>query len=205
MAEDGNGGSAKQLLTVNVVKGASSTNSYDSLTLDWERGTTDVNPNWVFGGAMSSAAVHDNAKVLRFTHPKGAEKWAGVALIEAPGGTDLIADRSDSVSMRVWAEADGSVTLAMEDISSIAPNTGATRYLSVTEDVIGGQWNDLIFDFGDPDSAAGDAHRYNKLVLRLMKVIRFMLTRLTPQGYILIAPERSASGAYYSPQEIASS
>ena len=117
---------------------------------------------------MSSAAVHDNAKVLRFTHPKGAEKWAGVALIEAPGGTDLIADRSDSVSMRVWAEADGSVTLAMEDISSIAPNTGATRYLSVTEDVVGGQWNDLIFDFGDPDSAAGDADTdHNKLVLKV--------------------------------------
>ena len=38
VAEDGNGGSATQLLTVNVVKGASSINSYDSLTLDWERG-----------------------------------------------------------------------------------------------------------------------------------------------------------------------
>ena len=54
-----------------------------------------MNPDWVFGGAASSAAVHDSSNVLRFMHPKGAENWAGVALIEALGGTDLIADQSD--------------------------------------------------------------------------------------------------------------
>ena len=99
---------------------------------------------------------------------RGAEEWAGMALIEAQGGTDLVADRGESVTMRVWAEADGTVTLAMEDISSISPNSGATRYLSVTENVIGGRWNDLAFDFGNPDSAAGDNDTdHNKLVLKV--------------------------------------
>ena len=86
---------------------------------------------------------------------------------EAQGGTDLIADRGESVTMRVWAETDGAVTLAMEDISSISPNSGATRCLSVTE-YGGGRWNDLVFDFGDPDSAAGDDDTdHNKMVLKV--------------------------------------
>ena len=136
-------------------------------------------------------------------HPKGAENWAGVALIEALGGTDLIADRSDPVSMRVWAEADGAVTLSMEDISSIAPNSGATRYLSVTEDVIGGQWNDLTFDFGAPDSAAGDADTdHNKMVLKVNEGNTLYVDQISLSGADIVeAPERSRTLGPDSPTQ----
>ena len=203
VADDGNGGTATQSVTINVVEGASATNNYDGVTLDWENGAADVNPNWVFGGAHTSAAVHDSANVLRFTHPKGAENWAGVALIEALGGTDLIADRSDSVTMRVWAEADGAVTLSMEDISSIAPNSGATRYLSVTEQVIGGLWNELTFDFGAPDSAAGDADTdHNKMVLKVNEGNTLFVDQISLSGADIIeAPARSYAVGPDSPTQ----
>ncbi len=201
VANDGNGGTATQSLTINMADGAGLINSYDRLTLDWAKGAADVNPNWVFGGAVSSAASHEGADVLRFTHPKGAEGWAGVALIEAQGGTDLIADRAESVTMRVWAETDGAVTLAMEDISSISPNSGATRYLSVTENVIGGRWNDLAFDFSDPDSAAGDDDTdHNKLVLKVNEGNTLYVDRIDLVGADIIdAPERPASAGPVRP------
>ena len=185
VADDGTGGVARQSVTVSLRgnAGTGQTPAYDTVILDWENGPADVNPGWVFGGAVSSAAVHDDANVLKFSHPIGSEAWAGVALIEAAGGTDLIADRGDSVSMRVWAEADGSVTLAMEDISSISPNAGATRYLSVTEDVVGGQWNELRFDFGDPDSASGDTGTdHNKLVLKVNEGNTLYVDQVTLAG-----------------------
>ena len=39
VADDGNGGTATQSVTVNLVEGASATNSYDNVTLDWENGS----------------------------------------------------------------------------------------------------------------------------------------------------------------------
>ena len=206
VANDGNGGTATQRLMVNVADGIGLVNSYERVTLDWANGTEEVNPNWVFGGAVSSAAVHEGANVLRFTHPKGSQAWAGVALIEAQGGTDLIADRGKSVTMRVWAEIDGAVTLAMEDISSILPNSGATRYLSVTENVVGGQWNDLAFDFGDPDAAAGDdATDHNKLVLKVNEGNTLYVDRIDLVGADMInAPRRATTaGPASPPQDIA--
>ena len=201
VADDGNGGIAKKRVTVNVADGVVLVNSYDRLALDWAKGAADVNLNWVFGGAVASKASHDNTDVLQFTHPKGAEEWAGMALVEAQGGTDLVADRSKSVTMRVWAETDGAVTLAMEDISSISPNSGATRYLSVTENVVGGRWNDLAFDFGEPDSAAGnDGTNHNKLVLKVNEGNTLYVDRIDLMGADIIdAPKRSETAGPMSP------
>lgn len=168
IADDGKGSFATQNLTVHVVDKTAQQSGYDRLTLDWETDATGTNAEWVFGGAIASLDKYDNANVLRFNHPEGAESWAGITLIEAAGGTDLVANRSDSVGMRVWAESNGSITLVMEDMSSILPNQGATRYLSVTETVSGGQWNDLAFDFSDPKSAtSGVDTQHNKLVLKV--------------------------------------
>ena len=176
------------------------TPTHDTVTLDWENGPADVNPGWVFGGAISSAAVHENAKVLKLTHPAGAEAWAGVSLIEAPGGTDLIADRGKSVKMRAWAVTDGSVTLAMEDISSIGPNTGATRYLAVTEDLVGGQWNDISFDFSSPDSASGGSDTvHNKLVLKVNEGNTLYVDRIVLTGADLVEPRPKVWAAASSP------
>ena len=138
--------------------------------------------------------------------PRGPRPGPGLHSIEAQAGTDLIADRSDSVAMRVWAEADGTVTLAMEDISSISPNAGATRYLSVTENVVGGRWNDLVFDFGDPDSAAGDNDTdHNKLVLKVNEGNTLYVDRIDLVGADIIdAPERPATAGPVTPtQDIA--
>ena len=168
VADDGNGGIATQDLTVGFEKKTGQKLDNDYVTLDWETSATGTNTDWVFGGAMARLAQHDNANVLRFYNPDSAEDWAGITLIEAAGGTDLIADRSDPVRMRVWAELNGVVTLVMEDMSSILPGRGATRYLSVTQAVSGGQWNDLAFDFSAPTSATSEAHTlHNKLVMRV--------------------------------------
>ena len=71
VADDGNGGIAKKRVTVNAADGIGLINRYDHLTLDWAKGAADVNPSWVFGGAVASERVHDNTSVLQFTHPKG--------------------------------------------------------------------------------------------------------------------------------------
>ena len=55
VANDGKGGTATQPLTIRIAEGASLVNSYDRVTLDWARGASDVNLNWVFGGAVSAA------------------------------------------------------------------------------------------------------------------------------------------------------
>ena len=103
--------------------------------------------------------------------------------------------------MRVWAETDGAVTLAMEDISSISPNSGATRFLSVTEKVIGGRWNDLAFDFSDPDSAAGDDDTdHNKLVLKVNEGNTLYVDRIDLVGADIIdTPERPATAGPVRP------
>ena len=197
-ADDGLGGVATQSVTVNSKSNADAgqTPTYETVILDWENGSADVNPGWVFGGAVSSAAIHENANVLRFAHPPGSEAWAGVALIEAPGGTNLIADRDKSVHMRVWAEADGSITLAMEDISSITPNTGATRYVAVTEDVVGGRWNDIAFDFDSPDSASGGSDTdHNKLVLKVNEGNTLYVDRIILAGADLVEPPPKSRAA----------
>lgn len=157
--------------------------AYETLTLDWEGGESEVNPDWAFGGAISSASIHQGADVLRLWHPVGSEAWAGVALIEAAGGTDLVAGRAEPVTMRVWAEDDGLVTLAVEDMSSIGQSTGATRYLSVSRDVSGGQWNRLVFDFDAPDSASGESGTsFDKLVLRVDEGNTLFVDQITLPG-----------------------
>ena len=189
LVEEGRGG-AKTLPEVGDLvsnAGAEKKEAYETVTLDWEDGASDVNPDWAFGGAVSSAAVQDRVNVLKFAHPVGSESWAGVSLIEAPGGTDLIADRSQPVGMRVWAETNGSVTLVMEDISSIRPEAGAARYVSVTEDVVGGRWNDVVFDFGSPDSASEEPDTdHNKLVLKVNEGNTLYVDKVTLHGAYLI-------------------
>ena len=201
-ADTGRAPTTTQRPDADRLDGVESIKSDKSVTLDWENGAADVNRDWAFGGAVSSAAVHDDAKVLRFVHPRGAQDWAGVALIEAPGGSSLVADRSDPVTMRVWAEASGGVTLVMEDISSIGPNTGATRYVSVTEEVVGGRWNDLTFDFGSPDAAAGGTDtEHNKLVLRADEGSTLYVDRISLPGAVVVEmPERTASAGPIRPE-----
>ena len=88
--------------------------------------------------------------------------------------------------------------LAMEDISSISPNTGATRYLSVTEDVVGGRWNDLAFDFGGPDSASGADTDHNKLVLKVNEGNTLYVDRIILAGADII-DSAEASGHCWPP------
>ena len=64
VANDGNGGIATEAFDVNAADGVGLINSYDRLTLDWAKGAADVNPNWVFGGALRLKASHDNTNVL---------------------------------------------------------------------------------------------------------------------------------------------
>ena len=101
--------------------------------LDFEAADS-VNTEWAFGNATAGQTTHEGTGVLEFTHPAtGAEAWAGATIAVGYGETDYIADRG-SVTMRVWSENAGTVTLAMEDTSSIPPNA-ATRYITDTQTV----------------------------------------------------------------------
>ena len=103
--------------------------------------------------------------VLSFTHPVGAESWAGATIAKGYGETDFIADRG-SVTARVWSDTTGTVRLAMEDTSSIPPNAGATRFIADTQSVTGGQWNDLTFNFPAGNAVGSEADtNYNQLVI----------------------------------------
>ena len=69
--------------------------------------------------------------------------------------------------MRVWSETTGTVTLAMEDLSSIPPGAGATRYIDDTQDVTGGQWNDVTFAFPAANATGDEVNtNYNQLVIK---------------------------------------
>ena len=50
--------------------------TYDNVTLDFDA-VGDVNSDWAFGGASASQTTYDSVGVLSFTHPVGAESWAG--------------------------------------------------------------------------------------------------------------------------------
>ena len=151
-----------QAVTVNVADVAEIT--YDNLTLDFDA-VGDVNSDWAFGGASASQTTYDSVGVLSFTHPVGAESWAGATIAKGYGETDFIADRG-SVTARVWSDTTGTVRLAMEDTSSIPPNAGATRFIADTQSVTGGQWNDLTFNFPAGNAVGSEADtNYNQLVI----------------------------------------
>ena len=151
-----------QAVTVNVADVAEIT--YDNVTLDFDA-VGDVNSDWAFGGASASQTTYDSVGVLSFTHPVGAESWAGATIAKGYGETDFIADRG-SVTARVWSDTTGTVRLAMEDTSSIPPNAGATRFIADTQSVTGGQWNDLTFNFPAGNAVGSEADtNYNQLVI----------------------------------------
>ena len=137
-----------------------------TVTLDFNE-TADVNPDWAFGGATAAQATHEGAEVLSFTHPAtGAEAWAGATIAVGYGETDYIADRG-SVTMRIWSENSGTVTLAMEDTSSIPANAGATRYITDTQSVTDGVWNEVTFTFPASNAVGTESGtNYNQLVIK---------------------------------------
>ena len=137
-----------------------------TVTLDFEAADS-VNTEWAFGNATAGQTTHEGTGVLEFTHPAtGAEAWAGATIAIGYGETDYIADRG-SVTMRVWSENAGTVTLAMEDTSSIPPNAGATRYITDTQTVTAGEWNDLTFTFPASNAEGTETDtNYNQLVIK---------------------------------------
>ena len=137
-----------------------------TVTLDFEA-ADPVNTEWAFGNATAGQTTHEGTGVLEFTHPAtGAEAWAGATIAVGYGETDYIADRG-SVTMRVWSENAGTVTLAMEDTSSIPANAGATRYITDTQTVTAGEWNDLTFTFPASNAEGTETDtNYNQLVIK---------------------------------------
>ena len=71
-----------QAVTVNVADVAEIT--YDNVTLDFDA-VGDVNSDWAFGGASASQTTYDSVGVLSFTHPVGAESWAGATIAKGYG------------------------------------------------------------------------------------------------------------------------
>ena len=98
----------------------------------------------------------------------GIETWGGVTLLEEYGESDVIADRTAPVTMRVWVAQDGVLTLKAEDTSGTPDQYGnSTSWLEVDASVTTG-WNDVSFDFSNPDRTGADYSaddNYDKLAL----------------------------------------
>ena len=71
------------------------------------------------------------------------------------------------MTMRVWSETDSTVTLVMEDLSSVG-DAGATRFISDTSETLtAGQWHDVTFEYPSAKATGDEANtNYNQLVIR---------------------------------------
>ena len=69
--------------------------------------------------------------------------------------------------MRVWSETDSTVTLVMEDLSSVG-DAGATRFISDTSETLtAGQWHDVTFEYPSAKATGDEVNtNYNQLVIR---------------------------------------
>ena len=96
-----------------------SATTYDSVTLDYET-VEGTGANFVFDGGQASVITAtgsggSDTQVLEVVKGTGGATWAGVKLLIAEAGSNLIADPTAAITVDVWSpNADGSVTLKLE-------------------------------------------------------------------------------------------
>ena len=96
-----------------------STATYDSVTLDYET-VEGTGANVVFDGGQATVitatgSTGSDTQVLEVVKGTGGATWAGVKLLIAEAGSNLIADPTAAITVDVWSpNADGSVTLKLE-------------------------------------------------------------------------------------------
>ena len=82
-------------------------------------------------------------QMLSVTKADGADPWAGFEFISAYSASDLVGDGTQPVTMRVFADQAGTLTLGLE---------GDAPKIELSETVEAG-WNNVVFDV----SSAADA------------------------------------------------
>ena len=150
---------------------------YDEVVMGFNAGADDVNPEWAFGGVDAAPATQPNddgsnaavMQLIKKPAATGIETWGGVTLLEEYGDSDVIADRTAPVTMRVWVAQDGLLTLKAEDTSGTPDQYGnSTSWLEVDVAVTAG-WNESVsFDFSNPTRTGADYSvddNYDKLAL----------------------------------------
>ena len=95
-----------------------------------------------FGGATALPSVQTDPdsvdqSMLQLQKPSGAEVWAGVTLAEVAAGSDLTADGTVPVTMKVNAPVAGVLTLKLE--------TSDGTSVEIPQNVVVG-WQELSFD-----------------------------------------------------------
>jgi hypothetical protein len=82
--------------------------------------------------------------MLEVTKTAGTEWWSGLTLMSAYTGSDLIGDGTEPITMRVYAEQDGTLSLELEA-------TGATAFKQVVTVTEG--WNNVSMDVSGADAS----------------------------------------------------
>ena len=154
IADDGNGGTATQSVTVNVADvtegpvvpptpTGGEVLTFDDLATDTVEAAVPE-----FGGVARDIVTvteedGSSRQMLSVTKADGADPWAGFEFINAYSASDLVGDGTQPVTMRVFADQAGTLTLGLE---------GDAPKIELSETVEAG-WNNVVFDV----SSAADA------------------------------------------------
>ena len=163
IADDGNGGTATQSVTVNVADvtegpvvpptpTGGEVLTFDDLATDTVEAAVPE-----FGGVARDIVTvteedGSSRQMLSVTKADGADPWAGFEFISAYSASDLVGDGTQPVTMRVFADQAGTLTLGLE---------GDAPKIELSETVEAG-WNNVVFDV----SSAADAD-HSKAVMHI--------------------------------------
>ena len=152
-ADDGNGGTATQSVTVNVadvteVVVPPTPTGGEVLTFDDLATDTVEAAVAEFGGVARDIVTvteedGSSRQMLSVTKGDGAEPWAGFEFISAYSASDLVGDGTQPVTMRVFADQAGTLTLGLE---------GNAPKIELSETVEAG-WNNVVFDVSSAAAA----------------------------------------------------
>jgi hypothetical protein len=111
-----------------------------------------------FGNATARFSDQDDngstREMLRIEKPNGAEVWAGVTIEDFGDSTNDLMSEAGSVTMRVYADQDGAITLKLERFGADSnTNVGAVEI----EEAVTTGWNDVTFDFSSLSLGGGES------------------------------------------------
>ena len=171
-ADDGNGGTAIQTVTVNVNDVTEGTTPVipptptGGVVLDFEGYTDNGNGTFALpdgdyetygtsmGRGVQTIKEIDGTtdRTMLVVEKEALEWWSGVTLASGYLGTDMIGNGTSPITMRVYAEQDGNLNLELE-----APGQAYIMNQVVTQG-----WNDVVFDVSGADANVN----WNKVQLR---------------------------------------
>ncbi|MCH1487203.1 MAG: hypothetical protein L7V29_06665, partial [Alphaproteobacteria bacterium] len=116
----------------------------------------DVTP---FGSATATFGTQTDEgtnvrEMLEIGKPDGAQVWAGVTIADYGDTENDLMSTPGEVTMRVYAEQAGDITLKLERFGAPADNSVGTVELEQSVDA---GWNDVTFDFSSSTLTGGES------------------------------------------------